>query len=278
MRLRKPSMLKIISWNINNRRRIWEDVFALDADVALLQETPRPPETMPDRIEIDPSPWQTGGANRHWKAAVAKLSEGVQVERIEGKPIGEAGWYGLAISQPGTLAAARVTPEGGTPLIVASMYAPWEAERLGDGRAVCADGSAHRLISDLRPLVGNATGLRMVAAGDLNILHGYGESGNEYHGRRCRTVFDCMEALGLPFVGPQYPHGRQADPWPSELPEESRNVPTFYPSRRSPGEATRQLDFVFASEPLRDSIQVRALNGTDEWGPRDHCRVEVTVF
>ena len=271
-------MLKIISWNINNRRRIWEDVFALDADVALLQEAPRPPETMPDLIEIDPSPWQTGGANRHWKAAVVKLSERVQVKWIEGKPIAEADWYGLAISQPGTLAAAWVTLDGEPPLIVASMYAPWEAERLRGGRAECADGSAHRLISDLRPLVGNATDLRMVAAGDLNILHGYGESGNEYYGGRYRTVFDRMEALGLPFVGPQYPHGRQADPWPSELPAGSKNVPTFYPSQRSPGEATRQMDFVFASEPLRDSIRVRALNGIEEWGPSDHCRVEITVL
>ena len=127
-------MLKIISWNINNRRRTWEEVFALDADVALLQEAPRPPETMPDQIEIDPSSWRTGGgAERPWKAAVVKLSERVRVEWIEGVPIGEAQWRSLAVSCAGTLAAARVTPEGGETLTVASMYAPWEAERLEGG-------------------------------------------------------------------------------------------------------------------------------------------------
>ena len=272
-------MLKIISWNINNRRRTWEEVFALDADVALLQEAPRPPETMPDQIEIDPSSWRTGGgAERPWKAAVVKLSERVRVEWVEGVPIGEAQWRSLAVSCAGTLAAARVTPEGGETLTVASMYAPWEAERLEGGRPECADGSAHRIISDLRPLVGHARDLRMIAAGDLNILHGYGESGNEYYGERYRTVFDRMGALGLPFIGPQHPHGRQADPWPAELPVGSRNVPTFYPSQLSPSQATRQLDFVFASRLLMDSIQVRALNGPDEWGPSDHCRLEITVL
>ena len=253
-------------------------MFALDADVALLQEAPRPPLLLPDHVEIDPSPWRTAGANRHWKAAVVKLSDRVQVELIAGKPIPEAAWHDLAISRPGTLAVARVTPAEGEPLVVASMYAAWEGEQRTRGRnPEYADGSAHRIISDLQPLIGDPRGHRMVAAGDLNLLYGYGESGNEYYGKRYQTVFDRMEALGLPFVGPQHPHGRQADPWPSELPIGSRNVPTFYPSQLSPSEATRQLDFVFASEWLRDSIQVRALNEPEEWGPSDHCQVEIIV-
>ena len=41
--------------------------------------------------------------------------------------------------------------------------------------------------------------------------------------------------------------------------------------------ATRQLDFVFASRGLADSVHVRALNEPDEWGPSDHCRVEIEV-
>lgn len=66
----------------------------------------------------------------------------------------------------------------------------------------------------------------------------------------------------------------QADPWPNELPENSGNVPTFYHSRQTPATATRQLDFVFASEALVDRIQVRALNRSEEWSPSDHCQVE----
>jgi hypothetical protein len=41
-------------------------------------------------------------------------------------------------------------------------------------------------------------------------------------------------------VGPQAPDGgRQADPWPEELPAGSRNVPTYHRSRKTPATATR---------------------------------------
>jgi endonuclease/exonuclease/phosphatase family metal-dependent hydrolase len=86
-----------------------------------------------------------------------------------------------------------------------------------------------------------------------------------------------MEALGLRFVGPQAPSGRQAYPWPEELPKESKNVPTFYPAGRTAETATRQLDFVFASESIASRVSVRALNSIEEWGPSDHCRVVIDV-
>ena len=90
-------------------------------------------------------------------------------------------------------------------------------------------------------------------------------------------MFDRLEALGLTFVGPQAPRGRQAEPWPDELPPESKNVPTFHHSGQTPATATRQLDFVFASQGMTDSVAVRALNEPEEWGPSDHCRVEIEV-
>jgi hypothetical protein len=86
-----------------------------------------------------------------------------------------------------------------------------------------------------------------------------------------------MDALGLRFVGPQAPRGRQADPWPSELPEGSKNVPMFHSTQQTPATATRQLDFVFASESIADRVQVRALNEIAEWGPSDHCRIVIDV-
>ena len=39
----------------------------------------------------------------------------------------------------------------------------------------------------------------------------------------------------------------------------------------------RQLDFVFVSESIADSLTVRALNGRDEWGPSDHCRIAIDL-
>ena len=83
--------------------------------------------------------------------------------------------------------------------------------------------------------------------------------------------------MGLRFVGPQAPNGRQANPVPAELPAGSLDVPTYHTSNQGPAGATRQLDFVFASYGLAEQISVRALNEVDDWGPSDHCRLEIDV-
>ncbi len=83
--------------------------------------------------------------------------------------------------------------------------------------------------------------------------------------------------MGLPFVGPQYPNGSQADPWPPYLPHDSENVPTFRTKRNEPNSASYQLDFVFASESIADRVQTVALDNPEEWGPSDHCRIRIEV-
>ena len=132
-------------------------------------------------------------------------------------------------------------------------------------------------VSDLSALIGHQHGHRILAAGDINILHDHGEDGSAYWASRYQTVFTKMEALGLPFVGPQAPNGRQADPWPSELPRDSLNVPTYHSTQQEPATATRQLDFVFASRSLAPTLNVRALNHPDDWGPSDHCRLTIDI-
>ena len=154
------------------------------------------------------------------------------------------------------------------------MYGAWEYRR--EGSWIVADGTVHRIISDLSWFIGRQHGHRIIAAGDLNIYHGYGDYGSDYWKSRYDTVFNRMASMGIPFVGPQYPNGRQAKPWPDWLPGDSKNVPTYCGSR-SPADATDQLDFVFASESLKDSLRVSALNNPDEWGPSDHCRIEIVV-
>lgn len=182
------------------------------------------------------------------------------------------------MSRHGSLAVADVTFEGET-ITCVSAYAAWENalhDPPASTPAIFADGSAHRLVSDLSALL-PTTRHRVVVAGDFNILHGHGDYGAEYWARRYASVFARMDALGLRFAGPQAPNGRQADPWPSELPEGSKNVPTFHSTQRTPVTATRQLDFVFASESIADRVQVRALNEIAEWGPSDHCRIVIDV-
>lgn len=231
-------------------------------------------------MEVDPSPWRTAGAGVHrpWRAAVVKLSSRVAVQWFEPKPLADALPGDLAVSRPGTLAAAVVTPGTGEPFVVASMYAAWERPHTTTGSSwIYADGSVHRLIADLSALVGQQAGHRILAAGDLNILHGYGENGSPYWASRYATVFARMEAIGMRFVGPQAPAGRPADPWPDELPTASANVPTYHTTHQTPSTATRQLDFVFASVGLAEQVRVRARNEPDHWGPSDHCRIEIDI-
>lgn len=157
------------------------------------------------------------------------------------------------------------------------MYAMWEYPYASsDNSCIFSDASAHRLVSDLSGFVSRQDGHRVLAAGDLNILHGYGDGGDEYWASRYGTVFDRMEALGMLFVGPQAPNGRPAETWPDELPPDSKNVPT-YRHGKSAATATRQLDFVFASKEMAESVSVRALNEPEQWGPSDHCRLEISV-
>jgi endonuclease/exonuclease/phosphatase family metal-dependent hydrolase len=273
-------MVKIIAWNIARREEAWRCLLDTDADIALVQEATEPPVGVARRLDVDPAPWRTGGAgpNRPWRAAVVKLSDRVGVQWLEPKPVDDAHPGELALSQLGTVAAAILTPATGEPFIVASMYAPWEKPHSTTGsRWIYADGSAHRVVSDLSALIGQQARHRIVAAGDLNILYGYGENGSAYWAARYATVFSRMSALGLSFVGPQAPAGRRADPWPDELPRSSNNVPTYYASKQTPATATRQLDFVFASTSLTERVRVRVLNEVDQWGPSDHCRVEIEV-
>jgi hypothetical protein len=83
--------------------------------------------------------------------------------------------------------------------------------------------------------------------------------------------------IGWPFVGPHYAHGERCLPWPTELPRDSKNVPTFRTRKTDPSSATRQLDFVFASTDLVAHLHVRVCNTVDGWGPSDHCRITIQV-
>ena len=252
----------------------------MDADIALLQEAGAPPPEIASRVDVDPAPWRTAGARRApWRTAIVGLSERVSVERIEAKPLEEARGGDFAVSRQGTIAAAIVSAPDVEPFVAISMYSLWTRLHASTGsKGFISDASAHRLVSDLSAFVRRRNGPRVLAAGDLNILHGHGEYGREYWAARYGTVFERMEALGLRFVGPQYPHGRQAEPWPKELPRGSANVPTYYTVRqRGPAAATRQLDFVFASKGFADSVSVRAINEPEQWGPSDHCRIGIEV-
>ena len=274
-------MLKLASWNMAHRPDAWRALISSGLDVALLQEACAPPPDVASRISCESEQWQTrgGGANRTWRASVARLNPAIQLTHHAMHPVDTAPAGALAVSCTGTVAAADVIdPSNGEVFTLVSLYAPWERPHAGTSSDwIYADASAHRLVSDLSVFIGRQHGHRVIAAGDLNLLHGHGEHGSAYWATRYQSVFDRMAALGLQFVGPQFPNGRRADPWPDELPRTSLNVPTYHTNQQAPALATRQLDFVFASCTIADKVRVVARNGVEEWGPSDHCRIEILV-
>lgn len=268
--------MRLVSWNVG-RRVPWADIAEVDADIALLQEAAVPPEDCP--VEVLPASrdsWATAGWTRNWRTAIARVSDRVQLVERETGSFESA--EVLPVSRAGTLAVADVLVDGTTKFTAVSMYAPWESPS-GRDRPIYADASAHRLLSDISALVTSPKQHSVIAAGDLNILYGYGEHGDDYWRERYAGVFERAESMGLCFVGPQHGdgHSRQADPWPAELPAESKNVPTYHTNAQRPAGATRQLDFVFASAPLVGYVQTHARNQAEAWGPSDHCAIVIDL-
>ena len=124
-----------------------------------------------------------------------------------------------------------------------------EGERLG----VVAAEASHRTSPDLPKLMQAiqqhcGVDLPFIVGGDLTT---WWDSNT--------TVFADMMRMGLPLIGP--------------------HTATFYSplNRQTPSDAELQLDYVFTSRSIAHRITVRALNGVDEWGPSDHCRLLIEV-
>ena len=305
--------IRVVSWNIAKKHKPWRELVRMDADIALLQEAAPPPEdvarlrdaTLPPSegvgpLEIGPrDAWDSHSWNSDWWRGrgwdkmydrwpmVVRLSDRVDVEWFRQiSPWRGANPNEIEVSGIGTITAARVTPKDGSfePFIAVSMYGRWMDPHPNvptTWREGYADGSVHRIISDLSAFIGheNPVTHRILAAGDLNIAHGYGDGGNPaYWEARYRSVFDRMGAIGMEFMGPQAPNGRQAGTRAMREPADSRNVVTYYLPGKNPETASNnQLDYVFASRGFHESVKVRALNGVEEWGASDHCRLLIDV-
>ena len=279
-------MTRVVCWNTAKRKRPWAELARMDADIALLQEAGWPPSHL-DPAELgNQAPWEPWGEDLYGRgAAVARLSDRVEVEWFRRVfPVSEPGRDEIPVSGIGTIAAARVRPRGCNreSFIAVSMYARWIKPHptiRTRWRVGYSDGAAHRILSDLSAFIGDEdpSSHRILAAGDLNTIYGATDDNRLVLAGRDRTVFERMSALGLEFMGPQYPNGRRAVPTPPGLPPDTGNVPTFHASRQSPADARNQLDYAFASKGFHESVTVRALNGIEEWGSSDHCRLLIDV-
>ena len=278
----------MVSWNIAAAHQPWRELVEMDADAALLQEVSTIPDDVIDRVELSPyTPWlkhdpATGNPLYDRWPAVVRLSDRVRVEWF--RQVGPT-WvaperpHDVAVSAIGTAEFARVIPaKGREPFIAVSMYARWLSPHpAAVGDWIYPDASAHSIVSDLSAFIGyygRPTKHRILAAGDLNMSF----RSTDQFDHRAQTVLDRFQALGLDYLGPQYPAGRRADPIPEHLNEESLDVPTYYhrPSN-TPAGAYAQLDHVFASRGFHEEVRTEALNSVEEWGPSDHCRIRIHV-
>ncbi len=305
--------IKVVSWNIATWHEPWRELVDMDVDVALLQEATPPPEDVVrlrkgklppseaagpldigPREAWDSHSWNSDWWHGRWKALynrwpmVVRLSDRVQVEWF--KQVGPA-WQELAaneiaVSGIGTITAARIIPRDNsvTPFIAVSMYGQWFSVHRSvktSWSTGFADASVHRIISDLSAFIGHEDPgtHRILAAGDLNIYHGYGDGGRPpYWEDRYRSVFERMRAIGPEFIGPQAPNGRQAETKAWREPEDSRNVVTFSLYGKNIETASNlQLDYAFASRGFHEKVSVRAMNAVEEWGASDHCRLLIEV-
>lgn len=280
-------MIRLVNWNIGKRDKPWRELHEMahreEVDVALLQEAGSPPGDLVDMTDFEDDVFWDRHLYDRWPLVVP-LSDRVKVERFrQVPPISDLGGRDIGVSGIGTIAAAKVIPLGRpkAEFIAVSMYARWmmpHPSTCSSWRTGASDVSAHRILSDVSAFIGHEDPAkhRILAAGDLNMF--YGATGRSLSlPERERTVWDRFKALGLEFLGPQVPHGRQASTTPADVPQDTRNVPTFYPPGKSAAEARDQLDYAFASRGFHESVTVRALNEVEEWGSSDHCRLLIEV-
>lgn len=286
-------MIRVVSWNIARRSEPWCELAEMgrkgDADIALLQEAGAPPGDLvhPVRYEADDY-WKNelydGDPIYDRWCRVVQLSDRVDVEWFRPvPPISEPKEHEIGTSGIGTIAAARVTPRGlsrDEAFIAVSMYARWMKPHPSTGSSWgtgASDVSAHRILSDISAFIGhrNPARQRILAAGDLNMF--YGATGRSLSlPVREKTVWDRMTALGLEFLGPQGPDGGRLATDHPDVPPDTGNVST-HAGRNGPKDADRQLDYAIASGGFHERIRVRALNGVDEWGSSDHCRLLIEI-
>lgn len=282
-------MIQVLSWNIAMRLQAVDELLAMKADVALLQEVGLGAlDALRDagaRVAVsaqDPwEPWRKEHYDR-WPMVV-KLSDRVDVQwfRQVLPTTPKEGENEIAVSNVGIIAAARVIPRGnGAPFTVVSMYARWFGPHPMTGSPyIYSDAAAHHIMSDLSAFIGddNPGSHRILAAGDMNNVYGVTEDNPLAWYQRDIGVFARMGALGLQFMGPQYPDGRLADPPPQGVREDTRNVPTYHTTRGTPATAENQLDYVFASRGFSRGVRTKALNSVEEWGCSDHCRILIEI-
>jgi hypothetical protein len=182
---------------------------------------------------------------RWWASAIA--ATGVrQVRPLTAVPLHEAAEGELACSHPGQFAVSDVDLGGGRTLTVISLYGIWQPF-LGTSDKY-PEGSLHRALSDLTPVIEERGPDNVLIGGDLNL---WSYSPGSVRGDRWMTVFTRLkDAYDLTICGPYRREGEaRLDRCP--CPDiECRHVNTFLYAANT-ANVPYQLDFFLATENLR---------------------------
>lgn len=254
--------MKIVSWNMQNKRDSWRFLVDQhqDYDFAFVSEACVPPQSA--RRIATASDWnipygtwdlQPGEKRKRYRQEVLGIRGGWRLERLDRHEVVDAAdpslpskhdhifrrWHRVAIASNADEQYCLVCVVSGhsqaqsLPLLIAGI------------RAVL-------------PRHGYDPAMPIIIAGDLTTNQ-----------QKSPEMFARMSEIGLPWAGPSganYIHVSGRKPHQRETPE------TAY----------RRLNHVFVSEGLIDQVSVTALNEPNEkhpnwWGPSDHCRILIEI-
>jgi hypothetical protein len=257
-----------VSWNLNRATwssrgrclsavehadRAWSELAGLEADVALMQEAPPPPEGL-DRPPLMTLPEGTAdeawrslpGPRRWWCSAIASWGPGLE-------PIDSSGREPLVESDQGAYRIG-VVPWNRRALTVVSIYALWDYSWLeGSAKPVYSETSLHRALSDLTPIL-DVTRSRsagsVLIAGDFNASTQFDEPYRSAY----RVVHDRLASLGLTNVTVRAER-EQLEGCPCED-DPCRHVRTLE------GAVPYQDDYIHASPDVAEAIRCIATERT----------------
>jgi len=266
---RNPEVLTIISWNTNHRNTSWEALSHFDADIALLQEVTKAGVPEASEIQVVPPPTANWRIQHYGSSATAVA---VLNPELEFRPVPSVG-FGLG--SPNSVVSTHLGQFsvvrgqlGNKKTYFVSLYGIIENDY--------ADGSVHRAISDLTPLI--EQGAEVLIGADLNAFRGYSISGKQIAVERHKNLFDRLEVLGLTCVGPFSTTGPLSN-CPCNNPASCDHVQTHRHMNKETSRAF-QNDYIFATAELKSRlISCRAL--TDQspelWELSDHAPIEARI-
>lgn len=265
--------MRFVTWNLSHavkrgterRKRAWEHLARLGADVALVQEAGLP---------VVGGAANVVGRNKEgadWGPAV--VSYGPPLREID-QPIRPSWNRNATFNIPraarhGTLAVAVVTAPDGKPVVAVSLY----------GKLRYADQSVLRAASDLLPLFDTPLATRVIVGGDLNI---HTHSGAPAERRRAGPILAVLESFGLvDLVRDAKAKGvlRQGDQahlqaCPCGLADCS-HVRTHRHGKHLPGTMANN-DYLFATDALVHRLELVTINNGDTdvaWQHSDHAPI-----